>query len=40
MPRFEEMEILSARELDDLLNPEDARFPAHADPLTFLGDES
>ena len=33
-------EGLSARDLDDLLNPEDARFPIAADPLAFLGDES
>lgn len=30
----------TARELDDLLSPEDARFPATGDPLAWLGDES
>ena len=35
-----DLDSLTARDLDDLLHPEDARFPAHADPLAFLGDES
>jgi hypothetical protein len=35
-----DLDSLTARDLDDLLHPEDARFPSGGDPIAFLGDES